>query len=189
LGLALIVVFLLVLQPIISGTQQGTTTTSNAYTAQVTNAYATHVALLSARKAATVADGYESNATIDWTGAVGDMVGTYSGAGNIAVLWASTIGSLKNFSMSSEHESIGVGTGGTYVVNSTLDLLGWEYCNPSSGVSGVASLNGTVIAQDVYQHVSNGNSSSWLIVRETWNFAQFDEPKLGSGCIPFPSHP
>jgi hypothetical protein len=202
-GAALAIIVLLVLQsvidigPLSTRTVTLTVTTSDAHAVQVANAYAAHLAHLSARTNATAIRGdYESNATLEWNGngQTYGVQGTYSGGGNIVILWGSTISRSKNASVSIENESIGVSKGDVYVVNSTLDLQGWEYCGTSSpifvgDVNGsvlvVGHLSGTVIAQDFYAHVSNNSSSSWLITRETWNFTQLDEPPLPD-CFPFP---
>jgi hypothetical protein len=192
LGAALALIVLLVLQSVIgiglpsTRTVTLTVTTSDAYTVQVANAYAAHVAEMSGREISALAGGYEGNATIEWVGNAGGLRGNYSGAQNIKILWGGTIAKFKNFSVSSEHESIGVSKGDVYVVNSTLDFQGWEYCGCISfNPAVVGNANGSVIAQDVYEQVSNSSSSSWLITRETWNFTQVNEPTYG--CIPFPS--
>jgi hypothetical protein len=172
-------------------TSQQTTLSSTTVTAQdaylegeVANAYATHVAQLSARDITALAGGYESNATVDWTTGsttaltpIGFYIspGTFSGAVNIAILWGSTIGKFINFSVSDEHQSIGI-KGDVFLVNSTLDFRGWTYCDSSVGSEG--TMNGSVVAQDVYEHVSN--SSSWFIARESWNFTQFNACSQGT---------
>jgi hypothetical protein len=138
-----------------------TVTTSDAYE-QVASAYAGHIAQLSSRDIPALAKGYQSNATIEWVGAVPGMTGNYSGAPNIEILWGSFIGKFINFSLSNEYQSIGVEGNGS-VVNSTFDFRAYS--------SVVGNVHGTVIAQDAYEHAG----VSWLIARETWNVTQFSE--------------
>lgn len=166
-GAALMLVVLLVLQSLIGSgllstkTVTVTMTVSDSYE-QVASAYAVHLTLLSARDIDAIPGGYESNATIDWTGAVAGQTGNYSGTADIKILWGSFIGKFVNFSISNEYQSIGF-NGKASVVNSTFDFRGFNNV--------VGYVNGSVIAQDVYEHAG----SSWLISREAWNVTQFNE--------------
>jgi hypothetical protein len=161
-----VLVVLLVLQSLLGSglfstkTVTVTVTTTDPYE-QVASAYASHLAQFNAGNISAVASGYGSNATVEWTGAVQGMDGNYSGAGNIKILWGSFIGKLLNFSLSNEYQSVGV-SGSVPVVNSTFNFQGY---NTIEGET-----NGTVIAQDAYEHVGN----SWLIAHETWNFTQYN---------------
>jgi hypothetical protein len=161
-GAAVMLAVLLVLQSLLGSglfstkTVTVTVTTPDPYE-QVASAYASHLAQLRARNISAVASGYESNATVEWTGVVPGMNGNYSGAGNIKILWGSFIGKLLNFSLSNEYQSLGL-KGGDSVVNSTFDFRGYD--------AAVGELNGTVVAQDTYEAVGG----SWLIAHETWNF-------------------
>ena len=169
-GAALMLVVLLVLQSLFGGGLLGTktatvtVTTSDAYE-QVANVYANHLLQFSARDKTALVDGYESNATMEWTGAEAAGTGNFSGSTDIGIKLKSFTGKLINFSLSDEYQSMRV-NGSVSVVNSKLDFQGY-----SSVVGGV---NGTIVAQDVYVHVG----SSWLIARETWNFTQFNEQFL-----------
>jgi hypothetical protein len=154
-----------------------TVTAQDAYLeGEVANAYATHVAQLSSRDISALPGDYESNATVEWIGGypglsqIGAYPGTYSGARNISILWGGTIGKFINFSVSDEHQSIGI-KGDVSLVNSTLDFRGWTYCITNFGSMG-GIVNGSVAAQDVYEHVSN--SSPWFITSEIWNFTPFN---------------
>ena len=162
-GAAVMLVTLLVLQSLLGSgllnTKTVSVTTSDPYE-QVASAYASHLAQYRAGNMSAVASGYESNATVEWTGVVAGLTGNYSGAGNIKILWGSFTGKLLNFSLSNEYQSVGV-TGGVPVVNSTFNFQGY------STIEG--EVNGTVLAQDTYVHVGN----SWLIAYEVWNFTQY----------------
>jgi hypothetical protein len=166
-GAALMLALLLVVQSFVGSgllstkTATLTVTTSDAYE-QVQNAYASHMTVLSTRNPSAVVSGYESNATVEWTGVVAGLTGNYSGAADIKILLGSFIGKFLNFSLSNEYQSVGV-KGNVSVINSTFNFQGYS--------SVVGQVNGTIAAQDVYEHVG----SSWLIARETWNFAQFNE--------------
>jgi hypothetical protein len=151
-----------------------TVTAPDAYPeGEVANAYATHLAQLSDRDITALGAGYESNATMEWTGVGPGWNGDYSGVGNIKILWASVIGKFINFSVSDEHQSIGI-NGDVSLVNSTFDFRGWSYyvCGPQFVPPLAGNMTGSVTAQDVYERVST-NSSSWSIARETWNFTKF----------------
>ena len=166
-GAAVMLVVLLVLQSLLGSgllstkTVSVTVTTSDAYE-QVANAYANHLLQFSTRDRTALASGYESNATVEWTGAVTGLVGNYYGAADIEILFGSFTGKFLNFSLSNNYQSVGA-KGNVSVVNSTFSFQGYS--------SVVGQVNGMIVAQDVYEHVG----SSWLIARETWNFAKFNE--------------
>jgi hypothetical protein len=165
-GAAVMLVALLILQSLLGGgllstkTVTVTATTSDAYE-QVADAYANHLGELSARNIPAMVSGYESNATVEWTGVVPGMTGNYSGAANIKILLQGDFtGKFLNFSLSKEYQSVGV-KGNVSAVNSTFTFQGYN------AVEG--ETNGTVLAQDTYEHVGN----SWLIAYEIWNFTSF----------------
>jgi hypothetical protein len=138
-------------------------TASDAYE-QVAIAYANHLMQVDARNITALVSGYESNATIEWTGAEAAGPGNFSGSNAITSALTSFLKTrLVSFSLSNANRSIGV-NGNLSVVNSTFDFQGY------SSVVGI--VNGVVVAQDVYEHTGG---STWLIVSETWNFTQFNE--------------
>lgn len=178
IGAALALAVLIVLQSFIGSGLFGVrtvtiVTTSNDYKFEyVSNSYANHLTQLTTRSISAVVSGYESNATVEWTGLTPGktgnspgIAGNYSGSASIAILTGEFIGRLANFSLSNENEVLGAGNNGSVVVNSTLDFRGYD---PVGG-----KISGTIIAQDVYEQVGNSSSSVWLIARETWNFTQF----------------
>jgi|GEM_PF-3810370 len=131
---------------------------------QVANVSADHLMQVDARNITALVSGYESNATMVWTGAEAAGTGNFSGSNAISTALTSFLKTkLVSFSLSNANQSIGV-NGNVSVVNSTFDFQGY------SSVVGIVS--GVVVAQDVYEHAGG---SSWLIARETWNFSQFDE--------------
>src|SRR2546428_4446672 len=94
-GAALMLAVLLVVQSFVGSGLLSTktvtviVTTSDAYE-QVQNAYASHMTVLSTRNPSAAVSGYESNATVEWTGVVaGGLTGSYSGAADIKILLGS----------------------------------------------------------------------------------------------------
>jgi hypothetical protein len=93
-GFALIV--LLVIRSLIGsgllGTRIVTSTTTGALSSipdaynQVASAYASHLLLLDSRNISALVSGYESNATIEWTGNAAGGAGNFTGSGNIRIL-------------------------------------------------------------------------------------------------------
>jgi hypothetical protein len=167
-GAAAMFVVLLVLQSLLGSgllstkTVTVTVTTTTDPDEQVASEYASHLAQLTAGNISALASGYENNATVVWTGggaAGSGLDGTYSGATNIGILLGSFVGKLLNFSLSNEYQSIGAK--GNAWVNSTFSFQGYQ--------AEEGKVNGTVLAQDTYEHVGN----SWLIAYEMWNFTQF----------------
>jgi hypothetical protein len=168
MGAALMLIALLTLQSFVGSgllsarTVTVTLTTSDA-NEQVATAYANHLTQLSTRNIPALVSGYESNATVEWTGVAPGMNGDYSGSADIKILLGSFTGKFINFSYSHSYQSIRV-KGNVSVVNSTFDFQGFSTV--------VGKVNGTVIAQDLYVHASG---SSWLISSEIWNFTRFNE--------------
>jgi hypothetical protein len=168
-GAVLMLAVLLVVQSLVGSgllstkTVTATVTTSNP-DEQVANAYADHLLLLpfSGHYASALVGEYEANATIEWTGIEAAGTGNFSGSNDIGIALGSFIGKFINFSVSAESQSIEA-KGNVSVVNSTLSFRGYS--------SVVGQVNGTIIAQDVYEHASG---SSWLISREIWNFTRFN---------------
>lgn len=142
-----------------------TVTTSDAYE-QVANAYTNHLTQLSARNIDAVVSGYESNATIEWTGAIGEGgTGNYTGLANIRILLGSFTGKFNsNFSLSNVYQAIGVKTNARVVVSSTFNFQGYNAV--------IGNVNGTIVAQDEFAQDGGG---AWLIAHETWNFTKYNE--------------
>lgn len=172
-GAVVALIALLLLQSFIGSgpfsTRTMTVTTSDAYE-QVSDVYASHLIHLNARNMTAVASDYEGNATAEWVGPAGVGVGNYSGVKIILANLESFVGKFNgNFSLSNEYQSIGKVEGSnSWMVNSTFDIHGYD--------AAVGNVTGTVFAQDSYAQI-NG---AWLIVRENWNFTQFNAPPLGA---------
>ena len=167
-GASLALVVLLVLQSFMgSGWLSGKTVTSTTTAAtstipdayqQVANAYADHLLLLEARNVTGLMGGYEDNATIEWTGNMPDLVGTYNGSNEIhALLNDSFPGDMVNLTLSNETQTMAGHQGRYWVVNSVFEWAGYS--------SRCGVVNGKIAAQDSYVY----SNEAWLIARETWN--------------------
>jgi len=133
---------------------------------QVSSAYANHLLLLESRNVSALLSGYENNATVEWTGAMPGLNGNYAGRGNgsgeIGKVFEYFPGEMVNLTLTNENQTIAGVQGGYWIINSTFDWVG--YIHNAGNISGIVS------AQDSYSYVGN----TWLIARETWNFAAFD---------------
>jgi hypothetical protein len=131
---------------------------------QVASAYASRLLQFDERNVSALLSGYESNATVVWTGQAAGLQGNYTclgnGSGEIGKAFEYIPGSMINMTLSDENQTI-EGAQGGYWVNSTFD---WAGCSSLAGPVG-----GSVAAQDWYVHVGN----AWLIGRETWTFLSF----------------
>jgi hypothetical protein len=127
-GAGLMLVVLLILQSFIgsgllsaktvtSTTTTATSTIPNAYQ-QLAGVYADHLLLLEARNVTGLLGGYEGNSTIEWTGNMPGMAGTYNGSNEIhALLNDSFPGVMVNLTLSIENQTIAGPQGRYWVVN------------------------------------------------------------------------
>ena len=120
IGAALALTILIVLQSFIGSGLFGArtvtvVTTSDDYKfEQVSNAYANHLAQFTTRSIPAIVSGYESNATVEWTGLTPGktgnspgIAGNYSGSASITILTGEFIARLVNFSLSNQNEVLG----------------------------------------------------------------------------------
>jgi len=175
-GAGLTLIVLLVLQSFVGSGTLATTTVTSTTTAtvstipaayeQVASDYANHLLLLDARNASALLSGYESNATVEWTGDTGGLAGNYIGTGNGSGEFGGVLDyfltDMVNLTVSNENQTIATFQGGHWVINSTFD---WVAYNSDDG-----NISGIVAAQDSYAHVGN----TWVIARETWNWLSLD---------------
>lgn len=178
-GLALIV--LLVLQSFIGSgllstrtvTSTTTVTTSlpNEDYSQVAGAYANHLFVVSSRNVSALLSGYESNATVEWTGRLeGNYTGAGNGLGEIGRALALFPGNTVNLTLSEESQTIVGAQGDRLVVGSTFSWYGFS--------STAGNISGVIAAQDSYAYVGN----TWLIARETWTWVSLDCQYPGGIC-------
>ncbi len=130
---------LLSTRTVTSTTTAAASTIPDAYQ-QVASQYTNHLLHLDSRNVSALLSDYESNATVEWRGAIIGQTGNYTGSSNIDILLRSTFaGKLDSLYLSNERQTIGP-KGGYWIVNSTFDFRGH---NPIVGVT-----NGTIVAQD-----------------------------------------
>lgn len=179
-GAAVTLIILLVLQSSLgSGLLSFRTVTMEPIGyAQVAGAYSSHLVNLDSRNITALVEGYERNATVEWTQSQSNgsnyrlgPIGNYTGWGEIQILLQNQFGRVtKNFSISDESQSISP-DGSTWLVDSAFHVNAY---NPVLG-----NINATVVAQDWYTQVFKqpalgvSPAGSWLISREIWNYTSF----------------
>jgi len=171
-GAGLTLIILLVLQSFIGSGLLSTRTVTSTTTvtallptedySQVADAYAYHLSAVSSRNVSALLSGYESNATVEWTGVATGLGGNYTGPGEIGSLLEQFPGNTVNLTLSEESQPIVGDLANHLVAGSTFSWYGFT---SSDGI-----ISGVIAAQDSYAHVSN----MWLIARETWMWVSFD---------------
>lgn len=174
-GAGLMLVVLLVLQTFIGSGLLSTRTVTLTTTvtaslptedySQVASAYANHLLMVSTRNVTALLSGYESNATVEWTGQASGLGGNYTGTGNesgsIGRLLGTFPGNMVNLTLSEDSQpTVGV-QGNSLVVGSTFS---WNGFNSYDG-----NISGLVVAQDSFAYSGN----TWLIAHETWTWISF----------------
>jgi hypothetical protein len=174
-GAGLTLVVLLLLQTFIGSGLLSTRTVTSTTTvtaslptedySQVASAYASHLLMLSSRNVSALLSGYESNATVEWTGQASGLGGNYTGTGNgsgsIGRLLGTFPGNMVNLTLSEDSQpTVGI-QGNSMVVGSTFS---WNGFNSYDG-----NISGLVVAQDSFAYAGN----IWLIAHETWTWVSF----------------
>jgi hypothetical protein len=168
-GAGLTLIVLLILQSFVGSGLLSTRTVTATVTVstipiayeQVSSAYANRFLLYDAKNVSALLNGYESNATVDWTGEAQGLAGNYTGSNEISPLLAFFPGKMVNLTVTIDNQTPVVLKGGYLAINSTFDFAGY------STVDG--KISGTIAAEDSYTYVG----STWLIARETWNTLTF----------------
>lgn len=156
-----------------SKTTSGPTTTSTTpISGNATQAFIDHINTIQTRQVDTILLVYQPTALVVWTGNTAGLGGTYSGTGNIKLLYSGALGTantiqirVSNFQVSS--------SGSTVSVNATLKI------NGTSGILG--PYNGTITAKATF----TGTSSGLKISYEHWNYDQFAVTN-SAGATTFP---
>lgn len=143
----------------------GSTTTSIFTTInaseEVSLAFANHMMLIPSMNVSALVRGYEDNATMAWTGAIG-FVGSDLNGANVAIAWNRLFQGPSDTDFLLGNETYHVApVGSRYVVSSNFDFQASNYV--------LGKINGTVSGQDSYVNVG----SRWLISNEIWNFTSF----------------
>lgn len=116
---------------------------------------------------------YESNAVVVWSGNTGGLGGTYTGTGEIQILYAGALASAKTIALSIENytataiDSTHVNTSFAMHMNGTSPILG--------------NITGHILVQITWAN----NGTAWNIQDESWNYVVFDTTVSG-GATTFP---
>lgn len=153
------VVTLVVLAGVFVSTLQ-TNANAATVTAQVRQAYSSHLMHFSSVNSSALSEDYAPNATMIWTGDARNLEGSYTTSSIIKEFFSSYFGVFSSVSIQDSTYSVqAVGRGAE--VNGSLELLGAT----TSGQSMTASIS----TQETYSR-SNG---VWVISSETWYFNSF----------------
>ena len=155
-------------------TSPSTTSTTTTATSQshapppgVLTAFDTHLSRITSRDIPTVLTDYQDSATVVWAGSAGGEEGTYSGSGNIRLLYSAALSSASQLTVTPSDIVQVNKSSSQVVVNSTLGLKGVS--------SYIGNFNGTVAASITYVYV-NG---AWLISHEYWNYKSLQGSSSG----------
>jgi hypothetical protein len=142
-GAALMLIVLLVLQSFIGSGLLSTRTVTSTITAapssvpdvygEVNSAYANHLLLLDSQNITALVGGYESNATVVWTGFTNGLQGHFVGVANIRILLGHFTLGFANFSIYDESQTVAP-NGSYWAVNSTFDIQGNSTVQQSMGM-------------------------------------------------------
>lgn len=113
------------------------------------------------RDAAGLVNYYDQNAVVVWGGKAGGLEGTYSGAGNIRILYGSTIGKTTTLTASLNNYTEKAVSPTNVNVTISISMKG------NSSV--VGGLNATVIAIQNWLY----RNGQWQIVKENWNYKTY----------------
>ncbi len=114
------------------------------------------------RNVAGLSSFYATNAAVTWTGQASGLAGTYNGAGNVQILYGSSIGKTTSLNATVSNYNEKATNPSNINVTMTVFMLG------DSSV--VGKLNSTVDANQVWYY-QNGH---WQIAKETWNYKTFN---------------
>ena len=161
-------------------TSPSTTSTTTTATSQshapppgVLTAFDTHLSRITSRDIPTVLTDYQDSATVVWAGSAGGEEGTYSGSGNIRLLYSAALSSASQIIVTPSDIVQVNKSSSQVVVNSTLGLKGVS--------TYIGNFNGTVAASITYVY-ANGH---WLISHEYWNYKSLLGSSSG-GATTFP---
>jgi len=122
-----------------------------------------------ARNVDGLASFYTSSSVLLWSGNVGGLKGLYTGAGNIRLLYATTVG--KSTSMDANISNYAEKTISPTVVNATFVIT----------LLANSTIAGTVTANiDATQEWSMG-SGGWQISKENWAYTHYDSSLQDAG--------
>jgi hypothetical protein len=139
-----------------------TSATSSTPTAQVQTSVNQLMSDFTSRNVDGMVSFYNNNAVDVWSGALGGLQGQYTGAGNIRLLYALTVG--KASSIKTNVSSISANTLGTTKINATYTI------NMIANSSVAGGITATILASEQWILGSGG----WQISLENWNYTHYD---------------
>jgi hypothetical protein len=146
----------------ISTSSATTSATSSTPTAQVQTSVNQLMSDFTSRNVDGMVSFYNTNAVDVWSGALGGLQGQYTGAGNIRLLYALTVG--KASSIKTNVSSISANTLSTTKINATYEIS----MIANSSVAG--GITATILASEQWVLGSGG----WQISLENWNYTHYD---------------
>jgi hypothetical protein len=136
--------------------------TSSTATAQVQTSVNQLMADFTARNVDGMVSFYSNDAVDVWSGALGGLQGQYTGAGNIRLLYALTVG--KATSIKTNVSSISENTLSTTKINATYTISMIANSTVAGGITA------TILASEQWVLGSGG----WQISLENWNYTHYD---------------
>jgi hypothetical protein len=146
----------------ISSSSATTSATSSTPTAQVQTSVNQLMSDFTSRNVDGMVSFYNNNAVDVWSGALGGLQGQYTGAGNIRLLYALTVG--KASSIKTNVSSISENTLSTTKINATYII------NMIANSSVAGGITATILASEQWLLGSGG----WQISLENWNYTHYD---------------
>jgi hypothetical protein len=158
-----------------SSTTSTTTTTSSVGPPPpgAKAAYVQHLSTIDTRNIPVVLNDYVDNALVVWSGSTGGLGGSYSGIGNIRLLYSSALSSAQQISLTPSGITARNDSSTQVTTNMTLALKGQSQY--------LGAFNGTIRAGAVLTWV-NG---AWKVVSENWYWVTLNTSAKG-GATTFP---
>lgn len=145
----------------ISTTSGGSTSSQGNPPPGLQDAFQAHVQKIGTRSIPSILTDYQQNAVLVWQGNAQGLGGTYTGVGNIQLLYAAAVGSAKTMTFNSAGYQAAVNSTSEQTVSANLQFSGTS--------DALGDFNGTATARLDYVYV-NG---AWQIKQETWTFKVF----------------
>ncbi len=166
-----------------SGGRQSTTSASTTSTSSTNTqtgapsgarqAFEQHLSNVDTRNVELALNDYTDNTVVIWTGHTAGLGGTYSGKGNLRLLFSSALSTANQIMLSPADYLVKNNSASQVTVNATLSMSG------TSQILG--AFNGTIEAQAVFTF-SNG---AWKITNEAWYYKTFNVSS-SAGATTFP---
>jgi len=125
---------------------------------------------------------YAQNATVVWTGQTNGLAGTYKGAGNIRILYGSTLGKDTSISASMGNYSEKAISASDTRATFSLEM---NESNPYAGpTSSPATVISDVVVTQEWKYNATGAAAQWEIEEESWNFTYYSFKCVFADCGP-----